>query len=40
MARLKRTILRVREAVLTLLVKSMGRRCKAVQRVKGKDFEE
>ena len=39
-ARLKRTILRVPEAVLTPLVKSMGRRCKAVQRVKGKDFAE
>ena len=39
-ARLKRTIQRVPEAVLTPLVKSMGRRCKALQRVKGQDFEE
>ncbi|CAK0810352.1 unnamed protein product [Prorocentrum cordatum] len=39
-ARLKRTIQRVPEAILTPLVKSMGRRCKALQRAKGKDFEE
>ena len=39
-ARLKRTIQRVPEAILTPMVKSMGRRCKALQRVKGKDFEE
>ncbi|CAK0851195.1 unnamed protein product [Prorocentrum cordatum] len=38
-ARLKRTIQRVPEAILTPLVKSMGRRCKALQRAKGKDFE-
>ena len=38
--RLTRTIQRVPEAVLTPLVKSMGRRCKALQRAKGNDFEE
>ncbi|CAK0879106.1 unnamed protein product [Prorocentrum cordatum] len=39
-ARLKRAIQRVPEAILTPLVKSMGRRCKALQRAKGEDFEE
>ena len=39
-ARLKRTIQRVPEAVLTPLVKSMGRRCKALKLAKGHDFEE
>ncbi len=39
-ARLRRALQRVPEAILTPLVKSMGRRCKALQRVKGKDFEE
>ncbi|CAK0894641.1 unnamed protein product [Prorocentrum cordatum] len=35
----RRALQRVPVAILTPLVKSMGRRCKALQRVKGKDFE-
>ncbi|CAK0838909.1 unnamed protein product [Prorocentrum cordatum] len=34
-----RALQRVPVAILTPLVKSMGRRCKALQRVMGKDFE-